>query len=58
MGKENLNGKMEEFIKDNIIMIKKKVLENLNGQMVVDSKANGSMENSKVMEFITTQKGK
>ena len=58
MVKESLNGRMEEYIMDNIIMIKRKVSENLDGQMVVDSKVNGSMENSKVMEYITIQKGK
>lgn len=58
MVKENSNGKMEEFTKDNIIMIKKKALENSNGQMVADLKVNGLMENNKVMEYITIQKEK
>jgi hypothetical protein len=58
MVRENLNGKMEEFIKVNIIMIKRKDLENLNGQTVADLKVNGLKENNKAMEYITIQKEK
>ena len=43
---------MEGCTKDNIIMIKKKVMENLDGQMVADLRGNGSMENKKDMEYI------
>jgi len=33
MGKENIPGKMEECIKDNILMIKKMDMEFIDGQM-------------------------
>jgi hypothetical protein len=39
--KVNLNGKMGDIIKVNIIMIKKKDMENLDGQMEEDLKVNG-----------------
>lgn len=58
MDKVSLNGKMVEYTKDNIIMIKKKDSENLDGQMVAGLRVSGSMENKKDMVYIIILKVK
>ena len=49
---EYFHGQMANATKDNIIKIKKKVMECFIGLMVVNTKAAGKMENSMVQELI------
>ena len=49
---EFIIGKMEENMKVNIRMIKKKVMESTFGPMVEDTKVIGQMENKMEKEFI------
>ena len=58
MDREILSGRMVDYTKDNIIMIKKKDLVNLDGQMVVGLRVSGSMENKKDMVYIIILKVK
>jgi hypothetical protein len=43
MGLENMNGKMEESMKDNTNLIKNMALDNIHGQMVEGLMDNGSI---------------
>lgn len=54
--KVSLHGLMEEFIKVNMLMIRKKVMENLPGLMEDFIKDNGPKVSNMVMESITLKK--
>ena len=56
MEKDILHGKMEEYIKVIILMIRNRDLENSYGQMVANFLVNGLMVNKKVQVFIIIKK--
>jgi hypothetical protein len=51
MGKESSNGLMGRSTKDNMLKIRRKVMESLNGVMDVSIWVNGEMANSMVKEL-------